>query len=74
MNDYWLFWWGLVIASFAIGERYGFKHPERQNTLSRFMVDLGREWPMSIALLGALFGALLTHFYWPYCPFGTGIG
>jgi hypothetical protein len=68
MNTLWIVWWLLAIGLFAVFERYAFDHPDRCNTLSRFMWSLGQKWPLSIALLGMLFGGLLVHFYWNWCP------
>jgi len=68
MNAPWIVWLLVLIVSFAVLETYAFKHPDRENTLSRFMWSVGQKWPLSIALLGMLFGALLTHFYWNWNP------
>jgi hypothetical protein len=64
----WVIWWGFAIVSFGVLETYAFKYPQRSDTLSRFMWKIGQSWPLSIALLGALFGGLLVHFYWNWCP------
>ena len=62
----WVIWFAGVWGSFAVLEGYAFKHPDRQWTLSKTISTLGARWPLSIALLGMLFGGLLVHFYWPY--------
>ncbi len=62
----WAIWLAIVLVSFAALEGYALRHPERQWTLSRTISDLGKRWPLSIALLGMLFGGLLVHFYWPW--------
>lgn len=75
MNAYW--WTGLVLAIifFAFGEAYAFKHPARQNTLSRWIHNLGSTWPLSIFIMGMLVGALAVHFFWNWCPdLGVGVG
>jgi hypothetical protein len=64
---WWLIWWPLVIGSFAAIERYALKHPGRQWTLSRTIATLGQQFPLTIALWGALFGGLLVHFFWHFC-------
>lgn len=68
MNTPWVV--GLIgfIIYFAVFELYAFKHPERQNTLSRAVYNLGKSWPLSIFLLGLIVGSLATHFYWNWCP------
>lgn len=71
MNDYWILYAVVLLVMFAIGERYAFNHPERQNTLSRAIYDLGSTWPLSIFLMGLLAGGLAVHFYWHWCPAGS---
>jgi hypothetical protein len=65
---WWAVWFPLVIGSFAVFEGYALKHPTRQWTLSHTLAWLGAKFPLSIALLGMLFGGLLVHFYWHFCP------
>lgn len=75
MNLYWTVCTLLAIAAFAVGETYAFKHPERQNTLSRAVYTLGANWPLSIFLMGMFAGGLAVHFFWHWCPalnLGTG--
>jgi hypothetical protein len=62
----WLVWIAAIFISFAIFEGYALKHGDRMWTLSRLVSTIGAKWPLSIALLGFLFGGLLVHFYWPY--------
>jgi hypothetical protein len=62
----WFLWFGLIWTSFAVFEGYALRHPERMWTLSRLVSTIGAKWPLSIALLGFLFGGLLVHFFWPY--------
>ena len=76
MNTYWIVFAMLCLIAFTIGEVYVFRHPERQNTLSRAIAELGSKWPMSIALWGLFIGILLSHFFWPWAanPLGPGGG
>ena len=66
----WLIWLIAVGISFALLERYAFKHPDREWTLSRTIATIGAKWPLSIALFGMFFGGLLVHFFWYFCPPG----
>ena len=76
MNTPWVIWLLLIVISFTILEAYAFKHPERENTLSRFIWSVGQKWPLSLVLWGMLIGGLSVHFYWQFCPLimppGTG--
>lgn len=71
MNDWWIIGVVAAILFFAVGEWWAFRHPERQNTLSRAIYDLGAKWPMSIWIMGVFTGALAVHFFWQYCPEGS---
>lgn len=68
MNTNWVLWLLALIISFAVLEGYAFKHPERSNTLSRFVWSVGQKWPLSLVLFGMIFGGLAVHFYWNWCP------
>ncbi len=57
-----------AIAFFAYFEDRAFRHPERQNTLSRAIYNLGLRWPLSIFLMGMFAGGLAVHFFWHWCP------
>jgi hypothetical protein len=75
MNLPWIAMGVMFLLGFAVFETYAFRHPERQNTLSRAIYNLGRQWPFSIFLFGLVVGALATHFFWQWCPDGgTGVG
>ena len=64
-----------AVLYFALFEARAFRHPERQNTLSRWIYDMGARWPLSIFLMGMLCGGLAVHFFWHWCPaVGQGIG
>lgn len=68
MNIYWAVALIAAILVFAIGERYAFAHPERQNTLSRAIYNIGESWPLSIFIMGMFAGGLAVHFFWHWCP------
>jgi hypothetical protein len=61
----------LAIASFAFFEARALRHPDRQNTLSRTIYNLGSKWPLSIFLMGMFAGGLAVHFFWHFCPPGS---
>lgn len=71
MNTPWIIGLLAAILFFAYFEAYAFKHPDRQNTLSRSIYNLGSTWPLSIWIMGMFCGALATHFFWHYCPPGS---
>ena len=73
MDTPWIVMAVAFVLLFAIFETYAFRHPDRQNTLSRSIYNLGKAWPISIFLLGLLTGALAAHFFWHWCPDG-GVG
>lgn len=67
-------WIGGLIGAvlfFAFWEWYAFRHPERTNTLSRWIYDLGSKWPLSIWIMGVFAGVLASHFFWHWCPPGS---
>ena len=59
MNTSWVIWLAVIAISFTILETYAFKHPDRENTLSRFIWTVGQKWPLSLVLYGMLFGVNL---------------
>lgn len=71
MNEWWIIGLVSAVLFFAIGEYWAFRHPERQNTLSKAIYDLGAKWPLSIYVMGFASGALATHFFWHWCPEGS---
>ena len=71
MNTPWVVGVFLAIIFFAYFECYAFKHPDRQNTLSRWIYNIGSQWPLSIWLMGMLVGGLAVHFFWHWCPPGS---
>jgi hypothetical protein len=68
MEWMWVLWLAALIISFALIERYAFRHPDRQYTLSRTVWGLGQRWPLSIFIFGAIVGGLAVHFFWNWCP------
>lgn len=68
MNTFWIVWLLAIVVTFTLAEGYAFRHPQRQNTLSRFVWTVGQKWPLSLVLWGLLVGALSVHFYWNWCP------
>lgn len=68
MNLPWIIGALVAIAFFAWFEALAFRHPERQNTLSRWIYNMGSQWPLSIFLMGMLCGGLAVHFFWHWCP------
>ncbi len=68
MNTPWIIGIVATILYFACFEARAFRHPDRQNTLSRFIFNLGQSWPLSIFLMGMLAGGLAVHFFWHWCP------
>jgi hypothetical protein len=54
----------VALIFFFIFEARAIRHPERYNTLSLFLVDLGQRWPISIFFMGALVGALTVHLFY----------
>lgn len=63
-----------AVLFFIFFEARAFRHPDRQNTLSRFIFNIGETWPLSIFLMGMLTGGLAVHFFWHWCPGGENIG
>jgi hypothetical protein len=76
MDTVWIVGIVVAIIFFAFAETYAFKHPDRHNTLSRFIASAGAKWPLSIWIMGLFAGILAAHFFWPWCgnPLGSGGG
>jgi hypothetical protein len=68
MNLPWILGTVGAITFFAVFEWRAFAHPERQNTLSRWIYDMGRNWPLSIFLMGMFCGGLAVHLFWHWDP------
>lgn len=58
------------IAVFAWLEGYALSRadPEAGLTLSRYVWEASREWPLLVFLLGQLVGGLGVHFWWHWNP------
>jgi hypothetical protein len=68
MDTPWIIGTCAAVIFFAAFEYWAFRHPERQNTLSRCIYDLGSRWPLSIFIMGTFVGGLAVHFFWHWCP------
>lgn len=72
----WSLWIGIQLAlaavSFAILETLSWNNG---TTLSRFIWDLSRDWPLLIFIIGHLSGGLTwglaVHFWWHWSPPGS---
>jgi hypothetical protein len=71
MNTPWIIGTVIAIAFFAYFEKRAFDFPNSQNTLSRWIYDIGKNWPLSIWLMGMGSGGLAVHFFWHWCPPGS---
>jgi hypothetical protein len=74
MNAPWIIGTLGAIAFFAYFEWRAFAHPDRQNTLSRAVYNIGANWPLSIFIMGMFCGGLSVHFFWHWCPGAQSIG
>lgn len=70
-NVPWIVGTVMAIAFFIVFEARAFRHPERMNTLSMFIYELGAKWPLSIWIMGVFCGGLATHLFWHWCPPGS---
>jgi hypothetical protein len=68
MNTPWIVGALAFAMFFTFFEVRGLRHPDRQNTLSRFVWNIGQKWPLSLVVWGMLIGGLSVHFYWNWCP------
>jgi hypothetical protein len=61
---------GLAVAAvfFAIFEARAIWHPDKQNTLSRFVYNMVHDKPMTIYLIGMFTGVLVVHLFAHFCP------
>lgn len=74
-NAEWVLWWLFIFGSFTVLEARAFAHPERANTLSRFMATVGAKFPLSIGMIGMVLGGLMVHFFWHWgCGITPGVG
>ena len=68
MNTPWIIGTLVAIVFFAVFEYRALAHPDRENTLSRFIYTIGSAFPLSIWIMGAFCGGLAVHFFWHWCP------
>jgi hypothetical protein len=68
MNTPWIVGSMVAIVFFAYFEKRAFDFPTSQNTLSRWIYNMGQSWPLSIWLMGMLAGGLAVHFFWHWDP------
>lgn len=71
MNVPWAIGLFAAVVFFGYFEARAFRHPERQNTLSKTIYDIGAEFPLSIFIMGMFAGGLAVHFFWHWCPVGS---
>lgn len=62
MNVYWVFWLAVLVAGFAVGEAYALAH--NKTTLSRFVWNVTKAFPLLPFIAGLLAGGLAVHFWW----------
>jgi hypothetical protein len=68
MNTPWIIGLLIAIGFFAYFEKRAFDFPKSQNTLSRWIYNIGQSWPLSIWIMGAFAGGLAVHFFWHWDP------
>lgn len=58
------------IAVFAWLEGYALSRadPDAGLTLSRYVYEAARAWPLLVFILGQITGGLAVHFFWHWCP------
>lgn len=65
-TNWWYYYLAVAIVGFSILERYALKHPDRVNTLSITIRNLGQKWPLTIYVCGVFTGALSMHLWGCY--------
>jgi hypothetical protein len=58
----------VVLVLFATFEGRALLHPERYNTLSQFIFNIGKRYPITIWLGGIGTGILAVHLFSHWCP------
>lgn len=66
-------WWYGSLAAVVFFAYFEWKGWLTSSTLSRWIYTIGKDWPLSIFLMGQFAGGLAVHFFWHWCPDG-GIG
>ena len=64
----WTVWLAAILGSFIVLESIGW---DSGNTLSRYIYEIGRAFPLSIFIAGFITGGLAVHFYWHWLPPGS---
>lgn len=62
----WLLGIAGAVVYFTYFEWRAFVHPSNQDTLSRFIANMGARWPPSIFFFGFFVGFLASHFFWAW--------
>ncbi len=61
----WTGWLLFLIVSFAVFEALAWNNGI---TLSRYVWEISRDWPLIIFIAGSLSGGLAVHFWWHWSP------
>lgn len=58
------------VAVFAVLEGYALSRadPDAGLTLSRYVYEAARAWPLLVFVLGQITGGLAVHFFWHWNP------
>lgn len=65
MSWVWTFWIVFILASFALIE--GHAVATGKVTLSEYIHNGAKAWPLLPAVVGLIVGGLFVHFFWPSC-------
>ena len=66
MGYVWTVWLASLAGSFWALESYAIRHD--YPTLSQFIADINKAWPLTSTLFGVLMGGLAVHFFWHWNP------
>ena len=58
----------ICLVVFFFFEGRALLHPDRENTLSRFIYNTGKQWPLSLYFAGMFTGILIVHLFAHWCP------
>jgi hypothetical protein len=64
----WLIGLTVAVLFFAIFEARAIWHPDRQNTLSRFIYNKFHDRPITVYFTGMLTAVLVVHLFAHLCP------
>jgi hypothetical protein len=64
----WLIGLFVALVFFAVFEARAIWHPDKQNTLSRFVYNTVHDRPVTIYLMGGFTAALIIHLLAHWCP------